>query len=100
MSYTSGESTRFAPGHALADPRDFALGVPGFSYADLHDPRRLADLAREFDRALQSADPALFTAFEAHRQNTAASSSAVVSDLLLRVAGHLSRFVGRLFGIE
>lgn len=38
---------------------DFALGVTGFGYADLHDPLRLRTLIDAFDDALAHADPAL-----------------------------------------
>ncbi len=100
MSQTSGEPHRPARGEALADRRDFPLGIPGFSFSDLHDARRLADLQRAFDTDLNASDPDLYAAFEAHRRDPGALGPVDRSNLLIRVAGHLSRFVGRLFGIE
>ena len=99
-SFTSSEFDRLAPGGALAVPRDLPLGVPGFSCSDLHDPRRLADLTREFDRWLAAADPGLFGRFEAWRREPASLDAVATSNLQIEVAGHLGRFVARLFGIE
>jgi NADPH-dependent glutamate synthase beta subunit-like oxidoreductase/NAD(P)H-flavin reductase len=73
------------------------LGIPGFSYPDLHDALRLADLSAAFDRDLHSADPALFARFEQHRHEPLTGPAE--GDLLVAVSGHLSRFVGKLFGI-
>jgi NADPH-dependent glutamate synthase beta subunit-like oxidoreductase/NAD(P)H-flavin reductase len=74
------------------------LGIPGFSYPDLHDPLRLAELTRAFDRELHAADPELFARFESHRRRPL--SGPAEGDLLVEVSAHLSRFVGRLFGVE
>ncbi len=73
------------------------LGIPGFSYPDLHDALRLADLTAAFDRDLHAADPELFARFEQHRR--APLSGPAEGDLLVELSGHLSRFVGRLFGV-
>src|SRR6266849_1113322 len=74
------------------------LGIPGFSYPDLHDALRLADLTAAFDRDLHAADPELFARFEQHRR--APLSGPAEGGLLVELSGHLSRFVGRLFGVE
>src|SRR5262245_28200076 len=100
MSYTSGEPERNARGGALAGRRDFALGLPDFSYADLHDPKRLADLAAAFDRALETADPALFASFLAYRRSPESLGPVDRSNLLIGVGGHLSRFLAALFQID
>jgi NADPH-dependent glutamate synthase beta subunit-like oxidoreductase/NAD(P)H-flavin reductase len=91
---------RSTRGGTLADGRDFPLGLPGFAYSDLHDCRRLADLLREFDGALQAADPALFARLQAHRAAPRALGAVEHSDLLVQIARHVSRFVGRLFRVE
>ncbi|MBI3269316.1 MAG: hypothetical protein HYZ53_09865 [Planctomycetes bacterium] len=52
--------------------RDFALGIEGFGYSDLHQPDRLADLSDAFDDALRAADPALAGEFAAYRAAHAA----------------------------
>jgi NADPH-dependent glutamate synthase beta subunit-like oxidoreductase/NAD(P)H-flavin reductase len=80
--------------------RDFVLGLPGFRYADLHDPDRLADLAAAFDDALAAADPDLHARFAAHRRDPDAADPVGRSRLLIAVARHLAAFIVRLFGIE
>ena len=58
MSHRSTDPGVVNARDASSSGRDFDLGIPGFRYSDLHDARRLADLAREFDGYLKSADPA------------------------------------------
>lgn len=79
---------------------DFALGVDGFTFADLFRPDRLADLAEAFYRYLAEADSALAEAFARHRRDPDAVSRTQESELLLKVAPHQSAFVARLFNIE
>ena len=74
------------------------LGIPGFSYPDLHDALRLADLTAAFDRDLEQKDPELFARFEAHRRSPL--SGPAEGDLLVEVSAHVSRFVGELFGVR
>ena len=100
MSHSSGEPHPPAQASRQTGPRDFPLGLAGFSYADLYRPERLADLTGAFDAELRSADPSLFAAFEAHRREPSALGPVESSNLLIRVASVLSRFLGRLFGIE
>jgi NADPH-dependent glutamate synthase beta subunit-like oxidoreductase/NAD(P)H-flavin reductase len=100
MAHTSIDSHPAARGGAVAEGRDFPLGLPGFSYADLHDARRLADLHREFGRALQADDPSLHASFESYRRDPASLGPVELSRLLIEVARHVSRFVARLFRIE
>ena len=80
------------------EPRWPRLGIAGFSYPDLHDALRLADLTAAFHRDLQQADPELSARFEQHRR--APLSGPAEGDLLVEVSGHLSRFLGKLFGVE
>ncbi len=77
------------------------LGIPGFSYADLYDPARLSDLAGCFDAELAARDEALFQSFEAYRNcRGEGMQPEAVSELLVRLAPELGRFVARLFGVE
>ncbi|HUD73215.1 MAG TPA: FAD-dependent oxidoreductase, partial [Dongiaceae bacterium] len=92
-SHKSGSS-------ALADTGEWTLGIPGFSYADLHDPRRLADLSQVFDRALAAADPELAHAFAAYRAAPDATTVIERSRLLVGVGAQLGDFLARLFGVE
>src|SRR5205823_1685680 len=73
------------------------LGIPGFTFADLHDPLRLADLTAAFDRDLQTADPELSARFDRHRKTPLSGPSE--GDLLIEVSRHLSAFLGKLFRV-
>ena len=84
----------------LAQPPDIELGIPGFRWPDLHDARRLADLTRAFDEELRAQDPALFARYDAHRSGAQKLQGPEESELLLQLGAHLSRFVGRLFGVQ
>jgi len=44
------------------------LGVPGYTFADLHDPERLASLYDRFCEEAAAADPALWRNWDAYRQ--------------------------------
>jgi len=76
-------------------------GIPGFSYADLHDPVRLRDLARRFEEDLEREDAALCRRYRDYLRPAGESMPAVQSSaLLVEVAPHLSRFVERLFQLQ
>lgn len=77
--------------------RNFALGRPGFYFQDLFDPQRLAVLDAQFRADLAATNADLAEKFEAYR---AGSPIAALdeSELLIKVAGPLSRFVADLFG--
>ncbi len=51
----------------MTDVTPLNLGLPGFTYADLYDPRRLQDLSDSFDAELATRVPALFNEFEIYR---------------------------------
>jgi NADPH-dependent glutamate synthase beta subunit-like oxidoreductase/NAD(P)H-flavin reductase len=77
------------------------LGVPGFTYADLHVPERLRDLHDVFLRAVGEADPDLGRRWDEYRHAPDAPRPATdVSALYVQMAPHVSRFVTRLFGVE
>ena len=80
--------------------RDLPLGIPGFRYADLYEPARLKDLLDRFDAEVGKTDPALLEAFGRWRAAPDALQPPEVSDLLVRMAPHVSRFVERLFRLE
>jgi NADPH-dependent glutamate synthase beta subunit-like oxidoreductase/NAD(P)H-flavin reductase len=85
---------------ATRDPAELVLGVPGFVYADLHDPARLGELARIFEGELAASDPAAAASLSAYRERGDALGPLKVSEALLAVAPHVSRFVARLFRVE
>jgi NADPH-dependent glutamate synthase beta subunit-like oxidoreductase/NAD(P)H-flavin reductase len=75
--------------------------IPGFSYRDLYNPGKLAELTSAFLDTLHSKDPKLSTRFAAYRNQKGRGLSEIeVSAILTGTAPHLSAFVGWLFGIE
>src|SRR4051812_25078177 len=78
-----------------------ALGIPGYSFADLHDPERLSSLYERFCEEVQASDPALWVRWDAYRRSPDAPRPPVaLSDLLIDMAPYVSRFVGRLFDVD
>src|SRR3977135_1299703 len=78
-----------------------ALGVPGYTFADLHEPERLSSLYERFCEEVQASDPALWRDWEAHRQAPDPPRPPVaLSTLLIAMAPHVSRFVNRLFDVD
>jgi NADPH-dependent glutamate synthase beta subunit-like oxidoreductase/NAD(P)H-flavin reductase len=77
------------------------LGVPGFTFADLHEPERLASLYDRFCEDTSVADTALWREWDAYRQAPDAPRPPVaLSNLLIAMAPHVSRFLTRLFSID
>jgi NADPH-dependent glutamate synthase beta subunit-like oxidoreductase/NAD(P)H-flavin reductase len=80
---------------------DRALGVAGFSFGDLFEPSRLADLSGEFEAWFAARAPGDHERFAAYRAcRGAGMSPEAVSEALLAAAPHVSAFVGKLFGVE
>ena len=78
-----------------------ALGIPGYSFADLHDPERLSSLYERVCEEVQASDPALWVRWDAYRRSPDAPRPPVaLSNLLIDMAPHVSRFVGRLFDVD
>ncbi len=77
------------------------LGVPGYTFADLHQPERLASLYERFCEDAAAADPALWREWDAYRQAPDAPRPPVaLSNLLIAMAPHVSRFLTRLFDVD
>lgn len=74
-------------------------GIPGFTWEDLHAPRRLADLLHVFFAFFEQNDSALFAQYHAwlHGQKLTAVEE---SRLLVRCAPFVSSFVARVFNVE
>src|SRR5262252_724279 len=78
-----------------------ALGVPGYTFADLHEPERLASLYERFCEETAAADPALWIEWDAYRRAPDAPMPPVaLSNLLIAMAPHVSRFLKRLFDVD
>ncbi len=76
------------------------LGIDGFSFEDLYAPAGLERLHNTFLAQVEKDDPALAKDFAAYRANPTSLPAPKQSDLLVRMAEHVSRFVGRLFQID
>ena len=77
------------------------LGISGYTFADLHGADRLESLYDRFCEQVKADDPALWSEWDAYRQTPDASRPPIaLSNLLMAMARHLSRFVTRLFQVE
>src|SRR2546422_5314613 len=77
------------------------LGVSGYTFADLHEPDRLASLYERFCEEVQASDPAFWREWDAYRQAPDAPRPPIaLSNLLIAMARHMSRFVTRLFQVD
>jgi NADPH-dependent glutamate synthase beta subunit-like oxidoreductase/NAD(P)H-flavin reductase len=76
-----------------------ALGIAGFTFADLHQPARLHALYDLFCDELRRNEPELWSQWEAHRVNPTALGPVARSNLIVAVAPHVSRFITRLFAV-
>jgi NADPH-dependent glutamate synthase beta subunit-like oxidoreductase/NAD(P)H-flavin reductase len=77
------------------------LGIPEYTFGDLHDPARLASLYERFCEDVEVADPELWRQWEAYRSAPEAPRPPIVlSALLVAMAPHLSRFIAHLFQIR
>src|SRR5688572_8454973 len=76
-----------------------ALGIAGFTFADLHQPARLYALYELFCAEVRRSDPELWAQWEAHHLTPSALGPVARSNLLVDMAPHVSRFVTRLFSV-
>ncbi|MCE9595681.1 MAG: FAD-dependent oxidoreductase [Planctomycetes bacterium] len=95
MSPTSTETS-----HQAAPPRPLALGLPGFTFADLHAPEQLARLQGVFTAELERAEPELAARYRDYAAGSLELAAPAESQLLIDVGRHVSRFVAKLFGVE
>ena len=74
------------------------LGIPGFSYADLYEPLRLAELTAVFHADVAAADPELAALWQRYATGELTAPTEV-SDAILRMAPRLAAFLETMFGI-
>jgi NADPH-dependent glutamate synthase beta subunit-like oxidoreductase/NAD(P)H-flavin reductase len=75
------------------------LGVPGFTFADLHSAARLRDLYDVFCAEVRGQEPELWVRWEAYQQAPDSLAAVPRSGLLVAMAPYVSRFVTRLFAV-
>jgi NADPH-dependent glutamate synthase beta subunit-like oxidoreductase/NAD(P)H-flavin reductase len=90
--------TEFAP-EPCHDEGALRLGVPGFTFADLYRPARLADLFRAFVDDLDRREPATALRYREILER-GAPTRADETWVAVHVGPHVSQFVGGLFGVE
>ena len=77
------------------------LGVPGYTFTDLYEPERLSSLYERFCEGVQAADPAFWREWDVYRlAPDAPRSPEALSNLLIGMAPHVSRFLTRLFTVD
>ena len=78
-----------------------SLQIPGFTWNDLHDPYKLAELHEVFLVGLRAAAPEVAARFDAYRASKGEGMTPeAISDVLVDVGPHVGAFVVKLFGVE
>ena len=86
---------------ATSSPDELALGIPGFSYADLYLQAKLAELTARFDAFLASEDPEAASSLQKLRDaGGTLATPRETSDALVVIAPWVSAFVAKLFRVE
>ena len=81
--------------------QQLTLGIPGFSYADLYQPEKLAELLTVFEASLKKSDPELYNEYQAyHTCKGNGMTPQAISDILVRAAPYVGEFIARLFRVE
>lgn len=81
-----------------ADKDDFALGIAGFSFADLYEPQRLRDLHDAFWKFASDSHPDISARFAT--LTNPSTTNPQTSEVLVEVADVLGDFLARLFDIR
>ncbi len=76
-----------------------SLGIPGFTFADLHQPQRLQELYGRFCDLTRTTDPDLWAQWERYREIPESLGPIARSNLIVAMAPHVSRFLSRLFSV-
>src|SRR5918993_1825446 len=84
-----------SPQTSASDP----LGLPGFTFADLHAPARLHDLYDSFTAEVKRAEPELWHQWTQYQEVPESLGPVSRSHLIVQMAPHVSRFMTRLFGV-
>jgi NADPH-dependent glutamate synthase beta subunit-like oxidoreductase/NAD(P)H-flavin reductase len=76
-----------------------ALGLRGFTFADLHRPARLRELYLEFVKQVKTTEPELWSQWEQYCEVPESLSNIGRSNAIVAMAPHVSRFVSALFSV-
>src|ERR1043165_4102967 len=78
---------------------DTPLGIPGFSFADLHRPARLRDLYQRFVEQVRTTEPDLWAQWDQYREIPESLTAVARGNIVVAMAPHVSRFVSELFSV-
>src|SRR5690349_7180643 len=92
--------TSLPPPTASAPAPALELGLPGFSFQDLHRPERLADLHAAFLAEVGRSDPELAARWQAWAEGRETLAAPAESQLLIELAREQSHFLARLFKLD
>ncbi len=82
------------------EQNNFALGIPGFNYADLYDSGRLKDLLDVFDATVKKHDADLFNRYADYRLSQGEDlTPEALSELLVQMGPYVGQFVATLFNV-
>lgn len=79
-------------------PHD-TLGLPRFTFADLHQPARLRELHDRFVDTVTQTEPDLWSQWKQYRELPESLGAVARGNLVVAMAPHVSRFVSRLFSV-
>jgi NADPH-dependent glutamate synthase beta subunit-like oxidoreductase/NAD(P)H-flavin reductase len=95
VSPTTAPSPQAPPAPSLP------LGVAGFTYASLFDPRRLGELSAHFEAWFAQRSPEAHATFAAYRAcKGAGMAPTAISAALLAAAPYVGTYVAELFGVS
>ena len=75
------------------------IQIPGYTFKDLFDPRRLAELTDLFSEEIRESDKDLHARYLEYSAGRL-TGNVESSDLLTDLAPHLSNFIARMFDVE
>lgn len=77
------------------------INIPGFTFHDLFRPEKLSELTGIFSDEVKGSNATLWEAFNAYKESGGENMTEIqTSDLLVRMAPHLSLFVQNMFGVK
>jgi NADPH-dependent glutamate synthase beta subunit-like oxidoreductase/NAD(P)H-flavin reductase len=76
-----------------------ALGVDGFTFADLHRPARLRDLYNRFAEQVKTTEPELWSQWEQYREIPESLTPIARGNIVVAMAPHVSRFISAMFAV-
>jgi NADPH-dependent glutamate synthase beta subunit-like oxidoreductase/NAD(P)H-flavin reductase len=75
------------------------LGVPGFTFSDLHQPARLRELYNRFVEQVKATEPELWAQWDQYRAVPESLGPVARGNIVVAMAPHVSRFVSALFSV-